>query len=478
MVSENLPQSERLQSPDSHQKLGQELGLITDKWMQRRPARADRWASDEAPRGAGRFVARITQNGERLFYFRYMNGEGKQARHPIGFYDRSGSGGGLTLSSARHRFGELSKLYGTGVRDIREFEKLRIRAEMTARQAAEEARRRTELAASAGSLQALLQAYWQHLERHGKASAADVRRLLTRHVIEAHPVLAARQVAELRGRDFRPALARLVEEGKGRTADKVRSFIRSACQLALRSDMDASLPAEFQNFALESNPAAAIPAMPQYNRVGERSLTEPELREYLHALDALANPVVKAALSAALYLGGQRARQLLRVKPSDIDLHGRVIRLLDPKGRRVQARLHELPLTDRTVEILQPLVKQNGETPFVFTKDGNRPCSPDTLSNAVSLIAGALLAQKRVGSDFDYRDLRRTCETHMARLGVISDHRSQVQSHGLGGVQNRHYDRHDYMAEKRAALERWEAYLDSVRVGRSLGNIVPMIRRA
>jgi len=50
-------------------------------------------------------------------------------------------------------------------------------------------------------------------------------------------------------------------------------------------------------------------------------------------------------------------------------------------------------------------------------------------------------------------DLRRTVETRLAAARVGSDIRAQLQSHGLGGVQARHYDRHDYLAEKRAALE-------------------------
>ena len=56
---------------------------------------------------------------------------------------------------------------------------------------------------------------------------------------------------------------------------------------------------------------------------------------------------------------------------------------------------------------------------------------------------------------FSMRDLRRTAETHMAALGISSDVRAQIQSHGLGGIQARHYDRHDYMLEKRAALALW-----------------------
>ena len=42
----------------------------------------------------------------------------------------------------------------------------------------------------------------------------------------------------------------------------------------------------------------------------------------------------------------------------------------------------------------------------------------------------------------------------LAALKVPSDVRARLLSHGLGGVQNRHYDRHDYAAEKKAALAR------------------------
>jgi len=54
---------------------------------------------------------------------------------------------------------------------------------------------------------------------------------------------------------------------------------------------------------------------------------------------------------------------------------------------------------------------------------------------------------------FTVGDLRRTVETRLAALGVSLEVRGQLQSHGLGGVQARHYDRHDYLNEKREALE-------------------------
>lgn len=77
---------------------------------------------------------------------------------------------------------------------------------------------------------------------------------------------------------------------------------------------------------------------------------------------------------------------------------------------------------------------------------------------------------------FQLRDIRRTCETMLAALGVSSDVRAQLQSHGLGGVQARHYDRHDYAIEKRQALEVWSRHLAALRAGET-ATVIPMRRR-
>jgi hypothetical protein len=61
----------------------------------------------------------------------------------------------------------------------------------------------------------------------------------------------------------------------------------------------------------------------------------------------------------------------------------------------------------------------------------------------------------------------------LAALGVSSDIRAQVQSHGLGGVQARHYDRHSYMVEKRTTLEAWNQHLHAIVSGRA-GDVIPI----
>ena len=47
----------------------------------------------------------------------------------------------------------------------------------------------------------------------------------------------------------------------------------------------------------------------------------------------------------------------------------------------------------------------------------------------------------------------------MAAIGFSVDLRGQLLSHGLGGVQAVHYDKHSYLPKKTAALEKWEHHL-------------------
>lgn len=68
-------------------------------------------------------------------------------------------------------------------------------------------------------------------------------------------------------------------------------------------------------------------------------------------------------------------------------------------------------------------------------------------------LADVMVEAGEATAPFTPGDLRRTIETRPAAEGVGADARAQLQSHGLGGVQARHYDRHDYEREKREALE-------------------------
>ena len=403
----------------------------------------------EGRRGAGLLRIRAQASGKITFYFRYTDSTGKRDDFPIDTYAPTGEGG-LTLDQARDRADKLSALYRSGIKDVR----LHLEAEQKA--AAAELRRQAEAAEAqtAGSLAALLDAYADYLRSRGKPSWKDVASIFRLHIIEPFLDLAVSRANEIAPKDLRVIFDRLQEKGYTRALGKTRAAMHSAYNLAAKSEFDSTIPPAFRLFKVSTNPVAVLPTYSQLSKPGERVLTPAELRallDSLHEHDSMA----AQTLLAGIYLGGQRPTQLVRVKAEDVDIERSTITLRDGKGRRQHPRLHILPM-EAVAEIVADLLEINGNAPSIFSSDGKTVPSVTTLSKLIHDIGGG---------KYQLRDVRRTCETELARLGVTKDIRAQILSHELGGIQARHYDRHQYLDEKRQALLTWKAYLDGLRAG-------------
>lgn len=70
-----------------------------------------------------------------------------------------------------------------------------------------------------------------------------------------------------------------------------------------------------------------------------------------------------------------------------------------------------------------------------------------TLSDWAKVAVGDAIA------DFSIKRIRSGVETALASVRVSMEVRGHLQSHGIAGVQRRHYDAHDYLEEKTQALE-------------------------
>ena len=62
-------------------------------------------------------------------------------------------------------------------------------------------------------------------------------------------------------------------------------------------------------------------------------------------------------------------------------------------------------------------------------------------------------------------DLRRTAASHMTRLGIPRLHVEKVLNHVTGDIAEV-YDRHNYLPEKRVALEKWGKELKKILKGK------------
>jgi integrase len=449
---------------------GQKMADLTDRVIQAAKAKPgkDDWLSDGGARGAGRLYVRIQSTGRKIFYFRYAGPDGERQSLPLGEYSQKGARAGLSLDDARRKAGDLSRMYQDGIKDLRgHLEGEQIARERELRQANED---EVRIAAEAkqGSLRNLLNGYTDHLTKAKKTDAKDVKGIFKLHVFEAFPDLADRKASEVKGGDLRKVLARLVDAEKGRTAGKLRSYMRAAYAAALKAEFDPTAPETLMGYGIESNPCDALPSLAQFNNPGNRTLTANEMRLYLVAVDALPM-MTRSALLLSLYLGGQRPTQLLRVTSADIDLAevGGQIRLYDSKGARQTPRLHALPLCDTSKKIVVSLLEVNANSKFLISNSENTHVTVETMSTAVNEISAALVKAKKVKSTFKMSDIRRTCETMLAAMGISKDVRAQILSHGLGGVQDRNYDRHTYTDEKTAALTAWDTKLEAIRKGKA-----------
>jgi len=115
---------------------------------------------------------------------------------------------------------------------------------------------------------------------------------------------------------------------------------------------------------------------------------------------------------------------------------------------------------------------QLGSHLFTLTH-GASPASYESMRDHMVTVRAAMNeAGELEKGAFTVGDLRRTVETRLAAAGLQSGELAQLQSHGLGGVQSRHYNKHDYLQEKRAALET----LYSLLTGKG-GNVVAIKRK-
>jgi integrase len=167
-----------------------------------------------------------------------------------------------------------------------------------------------------------------------------------------------------------------------------------------------------------------------------------------------------------LLLLGVRKSELVGAAWSEFDLDAGLWNL--PATRSKTDSAVTIPLPDLAVRWLNELHIRAAGSPWVFPRrrTGKRDrghISPDTLNVALARVAHSL-------PHFVVHDLRRTTRTQLSALGVAPHVAERCLNHkqrGVAGV----YDRHDYLEERRAALQRWAAVLEAIDGG---GEVVPL----
>jgi integrase len=156
------------------------------------------------------------------------------------------------------------------------------------------------------------------------------------------------------------------------------------------------------------------------------------------------------------------------------------------KGKNGKARAHVVPLTIDMLRILEglPIFVSGGE--FLFSRNaGRRPAvmSTEIKDDLDARMLRTLRAMARQRGDdpagmklkpWVQHDLRRVVRSGLSQLKIAEEIREAVLAHARPGIKGV-YDQHDYLDEKRDALQLWGARLRGiVEPSPAVSNVVAM----
>jgi integrase len=187
-------------------------------------------------------------------------------------------------------------------------------------------------------------------------------------------------------------------------------------------------------------------------RARDRVLDDRELAAVWHGAEKMGGPF--GAVVQLLTLTGARKSEVAGMRWDELDLGAALWTL--PGTRTKNGHLLELPLSRQAVSVIRGLPRIAG-SPFVFSVIGKGPINNWSFSKR-------LLDEASGVSGWVIHDLRRTCASGMARLGVALPVVEKILNHTGGSFAGivSVYQRHDYTGEKRAGLQQWADHVAGI----------------
>ena len=203
-------------------------------------------------------------------------------------------------------------------------------------------------------------------------------------------------------------------------------------------------------------------------------LTEAELRAMLPALPSIGRTnelAIKILLATCTRIG-----ELIGARWEEIDMEKREWTI--PPERSKNKKRFVIPITDQVAFWFSELKTMAIDSAYVApiktrfsTEGGDRPMEATTLNAAINRMCKELGDKCR---RFTPHDLRSTARSHLGALGVDLLVAERCLNHSLGGLVAI-YDQHDYLSERRKALELWTDFIVACEVGRTW-NVIPLRR--
>ena len=356
------------------------------------------------------FGVKVTPKGRKVFIVLYRTGgSGSRLRKfTIGPYGR------VTLHQARVA---AQKVFG---------------AKLEGRDPAAE-KRDAKRRVVADRVEDLLEAFITQRVSQNR-SADEISRLLRREVGKPW---GNKSIHEVTKRDVVDVISAIEQRGAPIAANKalksIKTFLRWCVGRAV----------------LDQSPADGIP-LPTKEIARDRVLNDDELAKIILAARQIASPY--RDIVELLALTGQRREEVARMQWEEVDRARRVWTI--PKSRTKNAKAHVVQLSKESMAVLNRIDRQGS---FIFSVFGTKPFRE---------FSGAkrLLDQLSGVTEWRLHDLRRTCVSGMARLGIAPHVADKILNHQAGTISGvaAVYQRHEFLLERKEALERWGTHVAKI----------------
>jgi integrase len=388
----------------------------------------------DAPKGFG---LRVMSSGSKSFVLRYQTKGGAQRIQTIGEWPTPWS-----LAAARAEANTIRKTVDAGADPLGE--RQQERAEPTV----------------ADLVDAFDKARLAVLD-----SGKEIRRYFDRDLL---PVLGKRKVKTIRRRDIIALI-----EARALEAPRAAALLLTYTKLLFSYAEDREY--------IELSPATGLKALRINKAMATvqrgRTLDDEELRTFWTAADTCGIHRLTAIALKLILVTGQRPGEVCGMVWGEIQDRTWTM----PAARRKTEVGHSVFLTDTALDLLEQArveAQRLNErrdwpaSPFIFEHRQGQAATPRGLSRALVRYAADLGNKDHPDwGNWTPHDLRRTCRTRLAEIGINSEIAERVIGHapkGIVGV----YDQHRYQDEIRIALESWERRLLGI-INPRTDNVLP-----
>jgi len=293
------------------------------------------------------------------------------------------------------------------------------------------------------SIEALAREFMdRHIRPHRKHHA-PVQYMIDRDVLS---VWRGRDARTIKPREVIELLDGIVDRGSRVQANRVASLLGQMFRFGIGRAI------------VEDSPVKLFYKPGGKEKPRDRALSDDELQVFLRDPQACTRYKKLTHVMLILLLTGQRRGELARARWRNVDLRARLWTI--PPEDSKNGKTHAVPLSAWAVEEFQALCAEHRDSLFVL------PGADGQAHDAKELTRSVARCQKRFAergvAHFVLHDLRRTCRTGLAKLRVAPHIAERVLNHAQDEM-SEVYDRHAYLDEKRDALDKWAAHLNSLR---------------